>query len=929
MQISGWLSRLKDRSRAKSRARRERVVSPQNWMGDRRLRIRSAHGRDRNDAATSPTLALVRQQVLDPEMPNFTVPGNELSDLLFTGNGTVGNVPTKTITLYNNTDQTIYPFLYDANNGFAGGPYDPFDAHAQEYRLYVGYQSEGTNYLGLQAQSSISFAVPLVFWDSGRISIATDGSNLLPTTNGQVNTKTNKNTQNVENPFHFEFYNLDNTPTQIVTVGGITVTNLQTNTESSIGVLMYYHCSDTPGEDPGLDSPIQLIEFTIRDKDFLQKVNDYDQATFGTPIDSGQIITLINYDVSFVDHLLLPVAMQANQVPVIDAVTNSVLATPDFGWIGAANSYLGDTNPPSLQAVVTSFTGNTSVNGLGTYFDGLGWPSFFNPNYSASNPTAGIRIPGGANIFFDSPLADVMSSYNLPFGPLNHWMLSSGGSRPIQYSEAGVLSQDLQTITDGGDGTFLSQLTSGTWLVTTNEHLDKANPNGTVESVDPDHPPGQKTITLKQPATGGLTPGKPYSFIYFTPITDPVATGMRAIWYSWANYYAGLYSNFADEYLTATVKADTDSKPGVSDTRILNFDQAPLPALAVGMQLTKANGEGIPSGTLITILKISADQKTVYLSQPAPGVSDGQTNVPFTFSKPPAISTFGDNVTGIFNIDNTKFGDFPGGIEGANQFAGNVYEVMSVFSTINPRKVPLLPGSMELIGNSIGGNVGFLPTANYPDGKGGIVALKNISADVRDTLKSALRGVPDFTQFPETQWYPNPATATGGQTYNIFNLDPYVWFVHVNAGLSGYGFSFDDDAADVGANSTSTLSVAVGGLNKLPNPEEWFPSTPYGTVSSQATIRLGTAADGNMPDGTPWLGNSLLTVQDQVVFYEVKPTDAANSLDGAYVSSSTGNLSKGTQIILHGPDMKKQEFLLSGNPAATSTPFTVTFTGKP
>src|SRR5262245_56813024 len=141
MQISGWLSRLKDRSRAKSRARRERVVSPQNWMGDRRLRIRSAHGRDRNDAATSPTLALVRQQVLDPEMPNFTVTGNELSNLLFTGSGTVGNVPTKTITLYNNTDQTIYPFLYDANNGFAGGPYDPFDAHAQEYRLYVGYQS--------------------------------------------------------------------------------------------------------------------------------------------------------------------------------------------------------------------------------------------------------------------------------------------------------------------------------------------------------------------------------------------------------------------------------------------------------------------------------------------------------------------------------------------------------------------------------------------------------------------------------------------------------------------------------------------------------------------------------------------------------------------------------------------------------------------
>ena len=903
MRVPGRVSRLSNRSHAGSRRR-----------------------------STSPTPAMVSPQVLDPEMPATTVPGNNLSKLLFTGNNTVGNVPSKTVTLYNNTNETIYPFLYDANNGFsgAGGAYDPFDAHGQEYRLYIGYQKQGTNYLGLPAHSSISFAVPLVFWDSGRIAIATDGANLLPTTNGQINQKTNKNTQNVENPFHFEFYNLDSTPTQVVTVAGITVTNLQNNSTSSNGVLMYYHCSDSPGEDPGLDTPDQLIEFTIRDKDFLQKVSDYDDATFGKPIDQGQIITLINYDVSYVDHLLLPVAMQANRVPVIDAVTGKVLATPDFGWIGAASAYLGNANPPSLQTVVTDFTSNTSNNGLGKYFDGNGWPSFFDPNYSANNPTVGIRIPGGANIFFDSPLADVRSSFSLPFGPVNHWMLSSAGLLPIQYSEAGTLSQDLRTITDGGEGTFLSQLTTGTWLVTTNEHLDKANPNGTVKLVDLNHPPGQKTITLTERATGGLMAAKPYSFIYFTPIADAFATRMRAIWYSWANYYAGLYSNFADENLTATVTADTDSQPAISDTRIFTFNQTPSRPLAVGMQLTKTNGKVIPSGTLITILKISADHKTVYLSQPSPGVSDGQKNVPVTFSKPAAMSTFGDKVTGTFTIDETKFGNFPGGVAGARQFAGNVYEVMSVFSTVSPRKVPVLPGSMELIGNSIGGNVGFLPTANYSDSKGNIVALKNISADVRDTLKSALRGVPDFTQFAETLWYPNPATATGGQTYNIFNLDPYVWFVHVKAGLSGYGFSFDDDAADVGADQTGTLSIAFGGLQGLPNPKEWFPSTPYGSVSSLATIRLGNAQDGNMPDGTPWLNKPLLTVQDPIVFYQVKATDAANSLDGAYVSSSTGNLPKGTQIILYGPDLRKQEFLLSGsNLAPTSAPFTVTFTGKP
>jgi hypothetical protein len=60
--------------------------------------------------------------------------------VLFLGNATVGNVPVKQITLYNNTKQTIYPFLYDPNTGQSkdGGYYDPFDGHDQEYRGYIG-----------------------------------------------------------------------------------------------------------------------------------------------------------------------------------------------------------------------------------------------------------------------------------------------------------------------------------------------------------------------------------------------------------------------------------------------------------------------------------------------------------------------------------------------------------------------------------------------------------------------------------------------------------------------------------------------------------------------------------------------------------------------------------------------------------------------
>ena len=70
-------------------------------------------------------------------------------------------------------------------------------------------------------------------------------------------------------------------------------------------------------------------------------------------------------------------------------------------------------------------------------------------------------------------------------------------------------------------------------------------------------------------------------------------------------------------------------------------------------------------------------------------------------------------------------------------------------------------------------------------------------------IKSVLRGVSDFTKYPDAiendkhvVWYPNPSLKRGKQDFNVFNLDPFVWFVHVKLGFSGYGFSVDDDTAD-------------------------------------------------------------------------------------------------------------------------------------
>ena len=128
---------------------------------------------------------------------------------------------------------------------------------------------------------------------------------------------------------------------------------------------------------------------------------------------------------------------------------------------------------------------------------------------------------------------------------------------------------------------------------------------------------------------------------------------------------------------------------------------------------------------------------------------------------------------------------------------------------------------------------------------------------LRDELKSLLRGVYDFNAVPDqSQWYPNPATPTpnatlngSGITFGIYNLDPYVWFVHRVLNNSSYGFSFDDDVANAQA-ASSSLEIAVGGNaytaappaapfngpNVLANPETFSPMAPWGTQQSQGYI---------------------------------------------------------------------------------------------
>ncbi len=96
----------------------------------------------------------------------------------------------------------------------------------------------------------------------------------------------------------------------------------------------------------------------------------------------------------------------------------------------------------------------------------------------------------------------------------------------------------------------------------------------------------------------------------------------------------------------------------------------------------------------------------------------------------------------------------------------------------------------------------------------------------------------DFTQFPdeiikgERTWYPNPADKHGGQMFNVFNLDPYVYFVHAVLGFSGYGFSLDDDTSDIGAGGASHLQLSVTNTGGLINTNPWVIQAPYGPVKN-------------------------------------------------------------------------------------------------
>ena len=710
-------------------------------------------------------------------------------------------VPVKTLKITNIHTDTVYPILRDGNEAALPsnnnvGLYDPYDAVRRGYRGFIGYKgTDGKYYFGLKSGQSILVRVPLVFWNGARMGIMTDGRYLTPAP-GQPNPQNyDPNAQTI-----------------------ITVSEADPKDPSIIknGVVMWYTAALNG---PALDSPDQLVEWTIRDEVYLS--NPKITARTNNEIPTSERVDLINYDVSYVDNMFLPAAMEALDVPIPAPPFPPGRLPQPYGWIGAINKVA------DLQAKIKKFT-EPNNQLLKTYFGGKGWPIY-------NIPIADAKIPAGQNIFAQSPLADVRSSYQN-----NAYMLSSGG--------------DINTpifVNIGGQG----NPSSGTTLpLSSSEPASKFDfvqpgfsivgrpPTGQPNPIQPDTKVvsidrSAKTVVMDKPLVAPLGSA---TFDFFRPVTDYASEALIKIWYSWAKVY-----------LDATAATPSKSFAGAvtQNSATLSFGVAQN-GLIEGMQVT---GPGLPNPDPsqlkggVVILAISADKRSVTLSQLSSETHTIGENKTYTFVKPqPLPSTPASLLTLNFSSDPADPSRVPA------EFAKKVYLIMASMAQIpkNPDPEVKGPHVLELMNNVIGGNMGFIfDTDAQRFSESGLA----ISAVIRDMIKSVLRGVTDFTKFSERDgtgklvWDPDPAVPRGGQTFNAYNLDPFVWFVHVTLGFSGYGFSLDDDTADVGAGEATRLLLTIGGpptgttgpnrfqVTTPQNANEWTIQSPYGPVTGIGT----------------------------------------------------------------------------------------------
>ncbi len=377
------------------------------------------------------------------------------------------------------------------------------------------------------------------------------------------------------------------------------------------------------------------------------------------------------------------------------------------------------------------------------------------------------------------------------------------------------------------------------------------------------------------------------------------------VWYGWADYYARqLNDSGPNQAPSGSFSGTTTANKNREDQNslLLKITEGSfnMDLLRVGDVVTGTAGTLTPNTSddpslNYTITKINKTARTVELSLPV-AVRDATTAV-FSFAPPKYIVRSKDAPMAPGTAGTIPYTlDFSSGTaaqqKSALDFARTVYDVMQSFSLlIDPDT--LMSRSALLLRYSIGGNVGsFTTNDEFADRTGRHTTLPHdrTHVELRDEIKSILRGVFDFldpTVADPVNWYPDPAVPTPGATldkgsgpksidFGVYNLNPYVWFVHTQLKMSGYGFSLDDDVANTTAN-TSSIEIAFGGnaytapvnTTKTPpdpiapdlvNLEAYTGGAKFGTQQSQGFIQGSKATPRDFPGETRISGLSLEVV---------------------------------------------------------------------
>ncbi len=897
-------------------------------------RARSLRRRDDHRLQVAAEICRLEERYLLSTAPNQFPPGQvknaiPLSMIFWNGGPAMSGAPStasvespstagamKTITLTNNGQSMIYPFIRGENTGKDpnspsknpdGSPknqyYDPQDVVGQEYREYIGYQVRGGGtFIGLPKGATITFQVPLVLWDGDNFFIGTDPDFLT----------SNKPVYN---------YNTN----AVISIAGTkpsgttdenTTTWVTGHSKYPLGIdpVVVFYRSQTPATVLRA-AAAQLGEWTFRDPYLTNFITD--------PL---QTFPLINYDVSYVNNLTAPVVIQASGVPItsgdrLSLQSPTYFGTKDYGWNPT------NLNAATFQTRINSFINNTGVAAIKNYFGGKGWPQYYNPNKND------LVIPSGANIFLDSPLTNARSPYA---SDNNFYLLTStnDGAGPIQLSSLGSIYSQGDTIHFAPN--YADDLMA----------LKQAIKNETiaVQSSKGDYPDGTTvtgvsvtnlTVTVSN-SHDNRVDGGVYNFV--RPVNDYASTDITKLFYSWANYYVSQFANFQDESANATYSPVTKQGPNGNQvvTNQIVLTSVPAVPLAVGMVVTNDTKTLLPGTTILTITDANdnpipfanAIGDKIFLSLVPPNLATGESK--FDFSKPTALpyTTYSSPNFSFtpytFNFTTTA------AQQQALEFAGSVYAAMSAEAgALQPSP---LPPPAQLVGQVIQFYAN-LPTDNSTGGK-------FVTGQVRDLVKSILRGVWNFIAIPDqSQWYPNPGTATQNVTvdgktaaFGIYNLDPYVWFVHDILNMAGYAFSVDDDVANPAApgpvaaqGSTPTkpiynhapnnLQIAYSGIQGLGTQSPWYPTIPWGEIDTHATI---TKQVGGQYDG-----DYMITIMDDhalTLFNQINNPGPGQV--GAYVNAP-GFIPRGTTLIFKGPNGDQNPQIIM-QPPKTGGNFTLT-----